>query len=212
MRGIAGAVLGLAFAASAACANETYDLIFKTGTLQAFSEGDRLEYRSVVEPEGAAAGVSGETLLRLTLMPGDRAELERSVGDRRSVLGQFDAGVGNPIAMYFLERTVRSVAEATGGSPFYIRNRIKESLLDAERIAKEPAQWDGRDIDATEIVLAPFRHDSHRAQLGPFADLEITVTVSDDAPGWYRAIRAETPEQGGARAFSSEIELTGVTR
>jgi hypothetical protein len=213
MRGMVGAVLGMAFAGGAACASETYDLIFRSGTLQELSEGDRLEYRSVAEPDRAVAGGLGEALVWLTLMPGNRAALERSAGGRESLLGQFDAEVGNPIAMYFLERTVRTVAEATGGSPFYIRNRIKESLLEAERIARAPTRWDGRAIEATEIVLAPFKDDEHRAELGAFADLEITVIVSDEAPGWYRSIRAETPKRGdGARAFSSGLELTGVTR
>jgi len=40
----------------------------------------------------------------------------------------FPADVGNPLVMAFLEYTLRSMAQSTGGSPFYLRNRIKDSL------------------------------------------------------------------------------------
>ena len=38
----------------------------------------------------------------------------------------------NPLLLYFLETTVRAMAEATGGSPYYIRNRIREALVAAD--------------------------------------------------------------------------------
>ena len=38
-------------------------------------------------------------------------------------------GVEHPILLFFLENVVRSMATQTGGSPYYIRNRIRDSLV-----------------------------------------------------------------------------------
>ena len=52
--------------------------------------------------------------------------------DKPQPVGTFPAGVANPLLLYFLETTVRATAEATGGSPYYIRNRIREALVAAD--------------------------------------------------------------------------------
>ena len=57
------------------------------------------------------------------------------------------------------------------------------------------------------MVLRPFREDTHRAQLGGFADLEIRVVMSDAVPGWYRSLAAEAPAAGEAEAYASALTL-----
>jgi hypothetical protein len=122
------------------------------------------------------------------------------------VLGRFDAGVGNPLVMYFLERTIRSVSAGTGGSEFYIRNRIKDSLRAPEQVQDIDVDWGDGTVSATEIMLAPFAGDPNLAGLGPFGDLTIRLVVGEGVPGWYHTLSAEA----GGGAFESVLSLTEV--
>ena len=80
--------------------------------------------------------------------------LVRQEGGEAVPLGTFPSGAANPLLLYFLETTVRVMAEATGGSPYYIRNRIREAL-----VASDLGSVQG---EAREAVLAPFTHDANR--------------------------------------------------
>lgn len=72
------------------------------------------------------------------------------------------------------------------------------------------AEWEGEEVPATEIVLAPFVEDQHRAELGAFADLEIRVVVSEEVPGWYRSISAEAPASATGPAYATAFSIAEV--
>ncbi|WP_210530480.1 hypothetical protein [Rubellimicrobium arenae] len=193
-------------------AESAFDLVFRTGTLDGLSQGTRLTY----EGEGPAEAPPGEDWREIVvgLQPDGSAMVEgrrEGGGDAAQPLGRFNAATGNPIAMLFLEQTVRRIAEATGGSPFYIRNRIRDSLAGTGRIEDVTVDWDGGPIPATEVVLLPFAEDAHRAELGPFADLEIHVVVSESVPGWYHSIRTESGAAGAEPVDQTSLTLAGIT-
>jgi hypothetical protein len=200
---LAAASLSLVTAVSAETA---FDLAFRTGTLAGFDAGDRLDYRSdVTLPEGGGAGSS---TVSVELEEGGVAAMGEvpQDGDVARHLGQFDAGVGNPLGMFFLERTIRNVSEQTGGSPFYLRNRIKDALRAPEEMREVVVDWRGQQVDATEIVLAPFDGDPNRDALGAFGDLRIRMVVGEEVPGWYHTLRAEA----GGGAFNLVLSLAEV--
>lgn len=200
---LAAALVALSGAASAETA---FDLAFRTGTLDGFEVGDRLDYASVVTLPAVEA--AGDSTVSVEVEDGGMAALEElPEGDETARrLGQFDAGVGNPLGMYFLERTIRSVAEQTGGSNFYLRNRIKDALREPAEMRPVAVDWQGQSVAATEIVLAPFDDDPNLAQLGAFGDLRIRIVVGEDVPGWYLTLRAEA----GGGSFASALSLTEV--
>ncbi|PWE31214.1 hypothetical protein DDZ14_13560 [Maritimibacter sp. 55A14] len=210
---ILAALLGCVLWSGAALAGDGYDLIFRTGTLDAFAPGDRLEYRSHVARDDAPDAAE-DALLELALAEeGTAARLRRMEDGQARPVAEFDASVGNPMAMFFLERTVRDVAEATGGSPFYIRNRIKDSLLTPRSIEATQVTWNGAAHAGQTVTLMPFAQDKNRARLGEFADMEIAVTVSPDVPGWYSGFIARTPvREGAGRFFVSELSLAEVRK
>ncbi|MDH2328899.1 hypothetical protein QCN27_18790 [Cereibacter sp. SYSU M97828] len=123
-------------------AGELSDVILAPGTLSGLD--GPLTYDRNLGGESAT----------LTLRPGPRLTL---MLDGRPV-GEFAAESAHPAVMFFLESTVRHMAEATGGSPFYIRNRIRDAL------AKAPLN----------APVMPFAEDPNRAQMGQFAGLTLT--------------------------------------
>lgn len=209
---IAALALGASLLGAGALQAETaFDVVFRSGTLDGLPAGTELRY----DGEGLVEAQSDEEWQEVVvdLGPGDEALVKRLLvkGEEPGrVLGSFDAGVGNPVAMLFLERTVNVISRETGGSPFYIRNRIRDTLGQPGVLEAVTVDWQGEAVPATKVVLVPFARDAHRADLGLYADLAIEVVVSEAVPGWYYSISAEAPATGTEAAYATSLSLAGV--
>ena len=190
--------------------DKTYDMLFRTGTLDEIDRRSALVYRrevsNTLRPE-AAERDTGRVALSFRDGQADMAMLEFRKDDRHRSLGTFPAGVGNPIIMYFYESVVRDMAEAAGGSPFYIRNRVKEALIRPSEVEEGEAQFDGRTVSTRTISLHPFRDDPNRDQMQGFGDMELRVTMSDEVPGWYVSLIAES---SGGEVYRSELRFDSL--
>ena len=203
---ISAALLALAAATAAPAATldgqKSYDLLFRQGTLDGIDRGGTLNYdrevTNALNPQ-AAGRDSGRIELGFQDEGADLARLTLYQDEKHRGLGVFPASVGNPMIMFFYETVIRDMAEATGGSPYYVRNRIKDALIQPSQMETGEAQFDGRTVPTTTITLRPFVEDPNRERMQGFGDLELTVTMSEDVPGWYLSLMAEAAGPGGAR-------------
>ncbi|SFD63028.1 hypothetical protein [Roseivivax sediminis] len=212
------ALIGFLAAASAAGAEPaaSYDLLFKNGTLDEISREATLVYDRHVENSAKADAALRDTG-RIALTFGEDqgveiATLEFRQGDKYRTLGRFPASVGNPMIMYFYETVVRDMAETAGGSPFYIRNRVKEAMARPGNVTEGTAEWQGDEVAATTVTLTPFTEDPNRSEMAGFADLALTVTMSEEVPGWYLSLSAEAPGEGEAPLYASQMRLQEIDR
>jgi hypothetical protein len=160
------------------------------------------EDRSV--PEGDALTVKGVENGEVRLEAVDGADgrelrLVRVEGAVATPVGTFPVGVANPLLLYFLETTVRVMAEATGGSPYYIRNRIREAL-----VASDLGTAEG---EARQVTLTPFAADPNRGKMGDFGDLAIRLRFDPDAPGRILELSADTAAADGG--YHERMTLIG---
>jgi len=195
--------------ASPVSAVETYDLIFRSGTLDAVAKDTELRYERklfvAADPEFSQRN-TGE--VRLIFEADDMARLQFFQGKKHRNIGSFPATVGNPVIMYFVESVVREVAQNAGGSPFYIRNRVKESLIQFAEIVGTEAGFGGTQVPVQQITLRPFLNDKNREKMKGYADLALTITMSDDVPGWYLSLDARVDGTvGGAPIYESSLTL-----
>ena len=102
------------------------------------------------------------------------------VRDETRQLAEFPVAAPHPILLMFLENVMRSVSQETGGSPHYIRNRMRTTLGAAE-------VHDGR------LSIAPFRDDPSKDRFGAFADLEIEVQWEPENPAALLYLSAKLP-------------------
>ncbi|MCA1443443.1 hypothetical protein I6F07_25115 [Ensifer sp. IC4062] len=206
----------LGMAQGPAAAAETYELLFRSTALKGLaavsSESEAaqgtLVYDKVIS--GADVGqTSGSFGIGLKIEPDDNVAMMLYQGTRSRGLGNYPASVGNPVIMYFLESVLADVAAQSGGSPFYMRNRIKEALLRDAQVVPVSLRYQNRDIAAREVTIRPFTNDKARDRMGRFAELALAVTVSEDIPGWYYSLVATVPAAaGGAKAgYSNAITL-----
>lgn len=186
-----------------------YDLLFREGTLDTLDRGGALTYRRTVanaRDTESAVHATGDIILGFTTEDGvEMAELDFRQDERHRLMGRFPASVGNPMIMVFYEQVVRDMAATAGGSPFYIRNRIKEAMTRPTEVVPGTAEVAGREVATQTVALRPFEGDPNQARMMGFGDLELTVVMSDEVPGWYHAFVAATPDG----AYRAETVLIG---
>lgn len=193
---------------------QAYDLLFRNGTLDDVRQGGDLVYhREVINALNPLATERDTGDIVLSFEPGDTpmAHLQFRQGDRHRSLGVFPASVGNPMIMVFYESVVRDMADSAGGSPFYIRNRVKESLIQPSEVEQGEAVIDGRTVQTQTIRLHPFADDPNSERMRGFGNLELRVTMSDAVPGWYLNLVAEAPgPENQAPVYRSEMRFDRV--
>lgn len=108
---------------------------------------------------------------------------------------------GNPLSVLFLEQVSRSVSGLTGGSPFYIRNRMKEALLTEGTETTADVEVEGAQAEVRNVTLAPLADDPNTDKMRGFDALEITFTYGDDIPGGIYALEAELLNDDGVAVY-----------
>ncbi len=209
--GVLAALLCLSLPVAAAVpeAAATSGLLFREGPLHGTGRAAVLGYSREVtnaaNPE-AAARDTGEVAISFDAA---MANLQFEQGGKHRGLGSFPASVGNPMIMVFYESVIRDMAETAGGSPFYIRNRVKEALMQPAEITRGEARLGDATVPVQTVTLRPFADDPNRDRMQGFGDLELRVTMSDAVPGWYLSLVAEAP---GAAGYLSELRFDGVVQ
>lgn len=187
-------------------AGEASERVFSRTALDAVADKTSLVYSHVRN------GNVGERLdpidngeIHIELQKGREGSREAVVtmgetGKLRPV-SRFPAASGNPLVPIFLESTLRTMARVTGGSEFYIRNRIKEALGKAGTMKEIKLDLAGKNVPATEIMFEPFKGDRNSHRMGPFATLTLTFVVSEQAPGDIVRFEASTGDAGTDVAY-----------
>lgn len=192
------AAVCLALAMGAAQAAEPVDLLFNTPHLKGVAPGSVLRYEHVRQSDpslGIGPDVDEAIAVEMGKDAAERFTLDADGHPR--IFDVADGVPGNPLLMVFLESTLRSVAKATGGSPFYLRNRMREALRD------------GLAQDGEALTMRPFAHDANRARLGAFADMSMRFELSDKTPGMLVSMAAEAGPDADP-VYSEEIRYETV--
>lgn len=121
-------------------------------------------------------------------------------------LTDFSVEGGNPVLLVFLESVSRSMASLTGGSPFYIRNRIKDALRSGGTRTEVSELYAGGTVAAEAVTLHPFEDDPNRDRMGDFAGLTVRFVISPTVPGRFLSLSADTRDP--ATGYHETITLT----
>ena len=185
-----------------AAAGALSDLLMAPGLFEDAGDGPLLAYAEArAVPEGAGLAPARATAASCSRSPRGRTgrslALTQDVDGTERPVSSFSAGAANPVLLYFLEATVRDMSAATGGSPFYIRNRMREALAAADL---------GPEADPREVVIHPFEADRNRARMGPFGDLALRLRFDADEPARLLELSADTA--GDAGGYHHRLTLT----
>ena len=122
----------------------------------------------------------------------DTARIKRKIGP-------FPVTGGDPSVTFFLETVARDMAALTGGSPFYIRNRLKDALFRGGEVTQ--------DGSLTVASFEPFKGDKNSQRMYGFETLVLRFAL-DDPKKPIRKMSAQTgPLAGDRPAYLSEMVL-----
>lgn len=208
---VVAATLFTSLIAGAAAAENVMGQIFASGHLDGVETADRLVYSHVRRAEAAdRVGPDFEDAATLELVDRDGARavvVTMMSASHPRQLQEFSGEASNPLLLAFLESSLRSVARATGGNPFYLRNRVKEAMRDGGAVEHIETPLGDHAVAAERITLRPFAADAHRAELGAFADLTYEIILSDAAPGTVVSLSAVAGSAAGA-VYSERLALS----
>jgi hypothetical protein len=194
---------GAAFAAPTAI-----DLVFETPALKNASDGSTISYRFVRKTEDKRLEAAFEDQIAVQVGPSgatNSVTIDMFTGARAKQL-QNMARSGNPVIVAVMEREVQEMQKQTGGSPFYIRNRIMDAIRNQD-VQAVKVNYGGRELDGWRFLLMPFANDQNKAKLQDFAGLTYELTFADEAPGGLVSLRSVTPKKDGGDLVVEELTL-----
>lgn len=185
--------------------------LFETPHLASLRPPVRLDY--AFRREGA-----GEEPVEDTI----RLEVRASAGQdgKRDVSPEFLTGpralryppalgfLGNPLLIFALDRDVRELSAATGGTANWFRNRFRRALAESAEVRPGEIEFEGRRLPATVIALRPY---AGEPRAGRFQERRYAFALSEALPGWFHAIRTELPAAGERGAVSESIVFAGAS-
>ena len=172
-------------------------LLFETPHLASLRPPVRLDYDFRREEQGKEP-------VRDTIRLGVRASAGQD--GKRDVSPEFLTGPralryppalgfgGNPLLVFALDRDVRELGAATGGTPNWFRNRFRQALATAAEVRSAEIESEGRRLPATVVTLVPY---AGEPRAGRYQERRYAFTLCDALPGWFHAIRTELPTAAG---------------
>jgi hypothetical protein len=132
--------LALAAIGTVLQAGNAADLIFDETALNQVPNDTQVVYsHQVLRPANADTSRVQNGSIRMGLhqnnKDGRTVSISLSSPDTHRNIANLPTVGGKPLVMVFLESTIRTMAEIAGGSPFYIRARLREALT-RERVSK----------------------------------------------------------------------------
>ncbi|MBS7539473.1 hypothetical protein [Ancylobacter lacus] len=192
-------------------------LFFETPFLAALPAGTTLSYsyRHTTSDPSLGESFDEKMEMKIEAAPEDAAKRVADVdifrGSQHREAGPFPVALGNPLALVLLEREAKEIAQLTKGSPFYIRNRMKEALMNgtAEDIR---ISYAGKDVPAWKLDIAPFATDPHKEQLLEIANRRYSFVFSEAVPGGLYEVKVVTPKADKSGAMiETVVTLSGST-
>ncbi len=132
-------------------------------------------------------------------------------GEHHMEFRDFQAYVGNPIFMLFLERDVREMERLTRGHSLYYRTLIRNALAGSATVTPTTFTFGGKTCKGTEISIQPYVNDPENERYPRFAKKTYSFILSDEIPGGFYKIDSMTPDPSGTQPLIDEtITFNGM--
>jgi hypothetical protein len=196
------AFLAAAFATPGASAqdriSEAETLLFQTDHLKNVVPAATLSYE-FKKTGSAEAGFDDTVQIRVRSADGaKRVSVAFFTRERKIAYPDVTRPEGNPVLLYFLERDIREMERLTGGKPGYFRKAIRTALARSATVTRIRVPFEGRELAAQEITVAPYVDDPLKARIGKYGSKIYTFTLSADVPGGIYSLRTIVPPLAGA--------------
>jgi hypothetical protein len=193
-------------ASAAAPISEAERLLFMHPHLAAVRAPRTLSYAFSMQPAASAAASDRATLALRPRADGRGCAVHADYlsGEMAVRLPDLDDASANPIVLYFLEAEVRRLQRVTQGQATHFRRQIRMALATDAHVADATVRWNGKDVPAHAIRVAPFLDDPYRPRFEREATTEYVFLLSDEVPGGVFAMTAAVPDAGAAKPAAAQ--------
>lgn len=218
MKRIALSLAALVLAGSAALAAPTAtELFFDKPYLSSVAPGSKLTYvyKHVTTKPDLGESFDEKVEMNVDAAPenaaGRVADVDIWRGDKHTEAGPFPTMSGNPVSLVLLERDVREMVQLSKGSPFYIRNRVRDAL-GTGTVEEARFDYQGKQVSGWKMTMTPFASDPNKDKLAELVGRRYVFLFSDEVPGGLYEIRVVTPKlDGSSNIIETSLTLSGAT-
>ena len=177
-------------------------LLFLTPHLQGVAPQTELDYSLVV----MAPPDRKTDRVRVLVASADNAKSDATVSDASGAVRLPENLPCNPVILYFLERDIAGMEQATGGQRRYFQQRVRLALAAAPPIMDATIQLDGKSMKARKIVIQPYLHDPNAQRFPKFTSKRYTFVLAEGVPGGVSLLRTDVPGDKGDFAHPLQTE------
>lgn len=191
------------------------EILFAHPHLSGVASGSELTYRlerSSTDTQRLGQPFSDDIKLTVKAVAANGArdiDLRIFTGERARDVNSISGLTGNPLLVMFLDRSVGNLVQLTGGTAPYFKDRLRAGLRDKAMSEATKAEFEGRMLDATRIVVRPFVGDPNAARMLGYEGAQFEFLVANAAPGTLLELKSEfTSDLPGAPKLTERIVLT----
>ena len=162
----------------AAAADTVADRVFGAGLLGGITSPALLRYHyemrgtTLKEPFGSQVAMD----VREVAQDGQKKVwVDMFEGPNHRALGPIDAREQNPLVLVFLQRDVAQMGGLTGGASGYFQQQIRRAFGKPAEVSQVTIELEGRPVQATRVVMHPFRDDPAIERFPRFRDKAVRV-------------------------------------
>ncbi|ACC75505.1 hypothetical protein PPMP20_03510 [Paraburkholderia phymatum] len=164
-------------------------LMFLTPHLHGVASQTELDYALVV----TVPPNKQTDRVRVFVASADNSKSDASVSDGSGKVQLPENLPCNPVILYFLERDIAEMEQATGGQRRYFQQRVRLALAASPPITDATVQLDGKAVKARKIVIQPYLHDPNAQRFPRFTSKRYTFLLADAVPGGVWLLRTDVP-------------------
>ena len=214
LRSALAVLLASACAAGPAFAADTVaDRVFGASLLSPVTRPVVIEYRYELKGQTIEQPVSSrvEMAVREVSPEGDKKIwFDMFEGASRRQFGPTAAREMNPLVLVFLQRDVTGMGNLTGGASGYFQQQIRKGFGEPAEVTPLEVDVDGRRVQATRIVMRPFRGDASIERFPKFRDKAYEFVVAAEVPGGLYRIASVTPDAAGGIVLEESMTFARV--
>lgn len=167
------------------------ELVFQAKHLEKATKGSEVVYhfeRKVSDQRLGGEAFSDEIKLDVVDDAGDgkrNVVLHIFTNDRARDPYPLNGMDVNPLAHWYLDRSVATFKLFAGGSDPYLKDRFKKAMRDPAAVEQASVQCNGKDVSGYRIKLVPFQGDPAVSKMSGFEISHFEMVVSDAVPGYF---------------------------
>jgi hypothetical protein len=143
---------------------------------------------------------------------GKKVWVDMFEGPNRRALGPIDAREQNQLVLVFLQRDVAQMGGLTGGAGGYFQQQIRRAFGKPAEVSALEVDVAGQPVQATRVVIHPFRDDPAIERFPRFRDKAYEFVVAPGVPGGLYRIAASTPDSEGNTVLEESMTFDTIDR